>query len=70
MVECVRRMLTPIVVAWIEFLQKEHNAKVGNAFKVVPMTCENCFHKYTSKTKLCTTSSSVGCPDWAYKEGK
>ncbi|MBW2644589.1 MAG: hypothetical protein JRE23_00165 [Deltaproteobacteria bacterium] len=66
-------MLTPIVVAWIEFLQKEHNAKavkVNGVFKVVPMTCETCLHKYTSDTKLCTTSSSVGCPTWKHKETK
>ena len=60
-------------VAWIEFLKKIHNAKavnVNGVFKVVPMTCENCFHRYNFKTKLCSTASSVGCDDWEYKEAK
>ena len=66
-------MLMRVIYAWIKFLEEKYNARaieVDGDFKVVSMGCETCFHKYTSKTKLCTTSSSVGCHHWAYKEEK
>ena len=66
-------MLTPIVVAWIEYFQEQYNAKavkVNGKFKVVQMICENCFYKYSGETKHCATPNSTGCPTWKFKEAK
>ena len=66
-------MLTPIVVAWIEYLQEKHNAKavqVDGVYKVVSMICETCFYIESDKTKYCPTPSSAGCGTWKHKEAK
>ena len=66
-------MLTPIVVAWIEYSQEKHNAKavkVNGKFKIVPMICETCLYKDSDETKFCPTPNSVGCPTWEHKETK
>ena len=66
-------MLTPIVVAWIKFLEKKYNAKavkVKGKFEVVEMICETCFYKDSGETKYCATPNSVGCGTWKLKEAK
>ena len=66
-------MLLRVIYAWFEFLEKHFNAKaveINGIYKVVPILCENCYFKYTAKTKNCSTPNSVGCPHWKHKEAK
>lgn len=60
-----------IIIAWINFLEKEFRAKavlIDGKYVVVRILCSDCRFKGSDKTKRCWDGTSQGCDEFIYKD--